>query len=227
MKYIYDFIADNILPEQLIVEVKNNKMRNLNNLSDSKIEPLSKYFNKNEYEMEINIIWKLLTSWIFKNGGVITKTTKKLEINEIYINFCIYFVSKNINTNYIYEFLLLIEEYFKNKNIENLYVLYEKDLLYIWLIETIYYCNTKEISKDTSKKDLYEKIKTNAIALIQQLFIRSKDLKNKLNKIKYILFFSYKLKYLVNNNKSLLNEIELITRYILKLLLENEHINMI
>ena len=226
MKYIYDFIADNILPEQLIVEVTNNKMKNSNNLSDSKIEPLSKYFNKNEYEMEINIIWKLLTSWIFKNGGVITKTTKKLEINEIYINFCIYFVSKNINTNYIYEFLLLIEEYFKNKNIENLYVLYEKDLLYIWLIETIYYCNTKEISKDTSKKDLYEKIKTNAIALIQQLFIRSKDLKNKLNKIKYILFFSYKLKYLVNNNKSLLNEIELITRYILKLLLENEHINM-
>ena len=123
MKYIYDFIADNILPEQLIVEVKNNKMRNLNNLSDSKIEPLSKYFNKNEYEMEINIIWKLLTSWIFKKGCVITKTIKKLEINEIYINFCIYFVSKNINTNYIYKFLLLIKEYFKNKNIENLNIL--------------------------------------------------------------------------------------------------------
>ena len=54
---------------------------------------------------------------------MITKTIKKLEINEIYINFCIYFVSKNINTNYIYKFLLLIKEYFKNKNIENLNIL--------------------------------------------------------------------------------------------------------
>ena len=57
----------------------------------------------------------------------------------------------------------------------------------MWLIETIFYFNIKENAKETSKKDLYEKIKSNAIILLQEIFLRSKDIKNKLNKIRYIL----------------------------------------
>ena len=226
MKNINDFIGENVLPEQLIVEVTNdNKSSNTKSKLISKTEYLSKYFNKTEYEKQIENLWKLLKSLIFKNRGEPNKKTKKLEINELFINFCIYFVSKNIITNYIYEFLLLIEENFKKKEIDNLYVLYESFYLYKLLIETIFYFNTKEITKDSSKKDLYEKIKAIAVKLLQELFINSKDLKNKLNKIKYILFFSYKLKNISNNNKSELNEIEFITRYVLKILLDNENIN--
>ena len=109
MKSISEFIADNILPEQLIVEVQSkqnsiNKAKNLDNLYTSKLESLSKYFNKTEYEAQIEKMWNLLKSWIFKNDG----EKKTLVLNELYVNFCIYFVSKNIITKYIYDFLLMI-----------------------------------------------------------------------------------------------------------------------
>ena len=215
MKTIFDFIADNLLPEQLIVETKN-----------SKIEKMSKFFNKKEYINEIDKLWNFLKSMIFKQtgpvgGGKITK----LEFNELYINFCIYFVSKNSNINYIYDFLLLIQEYFKNKNITNLYILYEKDFFFMWLIETIFYFNIKENTKETQKKDIYEKIKSNSVVLLQEIFLRSKDIKNKLNKIRYILNLSYKLKDM-KGYKIKSTEVELIARYLLKIFLENKYLNM-
>ena len=108
------------------------------------------------------------------------------------MNYIIYFVSKNSNINYIYEFLLLVQEYFKKKNLANLYILYEKDFFFMWLIETIFYFNIKEYTKETKKKDLYEKIKSNSIVVLQEIFLRSKDIKSKLNKIRYILNLSIK-----------------------------------
>ena len=215
MKTIFDFIAENLLPNQLIVEINN-----------SKIDQLSKYFNKDLYDEQIDLLWKNLTSWIFKNGGITSNNSSKLEFNELYINFCIYFVSKSPNLNYINEFLLLVQKYLKKKSISNLYILYEKDFFYMWLIETIFYFNLKENTKEAQKKDIYEKIKSNAVLLLQELFLRSKELNTKLNKIRYILNFSYKLKEMKDNNKSQANEIELIGRYLLKNCLENTHLNM-
>ena len=232
MKIIYEFIGDNILPEQLIVEIENNndkidKISNINNLYDSKIEFLSKYFNRKEYENQIEILWKLLTNSIIKKGSDLTTSkSSKIEFSELYINFCINLVSKNIVTDYIYDFLILIQENLKKKDILNLYIFYEKDYFYSWLIETIFYFNNKENTKDTSKKDLYEKIRTNSITIFQEIFSKIKNEKNKINKIQFILNFSYKLKILAKNNKSKLNEIESMTRYLLKLLLDNNNVNI-
>ena len=212
---IFDFIADNLLPEQLVVQI-----------NESKFERMSKYFNKTEYENQVDLLWQYLKSMIFKNGGMVGGKISRLEFNELYINFCIYFVSKNMNTNYIYEFLLLVQEYFKKKNISNLYILFEKDFFYMWIIETIFYFNLKENTKEPNKKDIYEKIKSNAVTILQEIFVRSKDIKNKISKIRYILNLSYKLKEMKNDNKSKLNEIELIARYLLKTILENKNLNM-
>ena len=214
MKTIFDFIADNLLPEQLIVQTKN-----------SKIEKMSKFFNKKEYDNQIEILWQFLKSMVFKQTGPAEAKIVKLDFNELYINFIIYFVSKNSNINYIYEFLLLVQEYFKKKNIANLYILYEKDFFFMWLIETIFYFNIKENTKEPKKKDLYEKIKSNSLVVLQEIFLRSKDIKSKLNKIRYILNLSYKLKDM-KNNKIKSTEIELIARYLLKTLLENKYLNM-
>ena len=218
MKTIFDFIAENIIPNQLIVKINQN--------NKTKIEQLSKYFNKELYEEQVDFLWKSLKSWIFKNGGITENNSCKKEFNELNFNFCIYFVSKNNNLDYINEFLLLVQEFFKKKYISNLYILYEKDFFYMWLIETIFYSNLKENIKETQKKDMYEKIKSNAVILLQEIFLRSKDINTKLNKIRYILNFSYKLKEMKGNNKSQSNEIELIARFLLKILLENKHLNM-
>ena len=216
MKTIFDFIADNLLPDQLIIETTKNP----------KMDRLAKYFNKKEYEAQIDILWKYLKSMVFKNGGLVGDKTSKLEFNELYINFCIYFISNNSNINHINDFLLLIQDFFKMKNITNLYILFEKDFFYMWLIETIFYFNINENTKEAQKKDLYEKIKSNANTVLQELFLKSKDIKNKLNKIRFILNLSYKLKDMRNDNKSKINEIEFIARYLLKILLENENLNM-
>jgi hypothetical protein len=95
----------------------------------------------------------------------------------------------------------------------------------MWLIETIFYFNIKENTKEPKKKDLYEKIKSNSLVVLQEIFLRSKDIKSKLNKIRYILNLSYKLKDM-KNNKIKSTEIELIARYLLKTLLENKYLNM-
>ena len=103
MVTIFDYIAENLLPEQLVVEIsKDNK---------TKIDCLSKYFNKKNYEEQIHILWKLLVSYLIKNNETTGKKINTLELNELYVNLLIYFVSKNNNINYINELLLLIQEY--------------------------------------------------------------------------------------------------------------------
>ena len=77
MKTIFDFVADNLLPEQLIVQTKN-----------SKIEKMSKFFNKKEYDNEIEILWQFLKSMIFKQTGPAEAKIVKLEFNELYNIFC-------------------------------------------------------------------------------------------------------------------------------------------
>ena len=224
MKTILDFIAENLLPNQLIVEIKDKK--NLVAKNNLKFEQIYKYFNKKEYNEQVDILWKTLVNLLFKNGGVTTKKTDKLELNELYINFCIYFVSINSNVNYINEFLLLIQQYFKRTDITNLYILFEKDFFYTWLIETIFFFNLKENTKDSQKKDIYEKIKSNAILLLQNLFEKSKDLNNNLKKMRFILNLAYKLREMKINNTSQANEIEIIIRYLLKIFSENKNLNM-
>jgi hypothetical protein len=171
-------------------------------------------------------MWNLLKSWIFKNDGEKQNKSKTLALNELYVNFCIYFVSKNIITNYIYDFLLMIQEYLEKKDIINIYIFYEKDIFYQWLIETLFYFNNKENTKDTKRQDIYEKIRLNAITIFIEIFSKIQNYSNKLNKIQFILNFSYKLKKLANNNKSQINEIESMTRSLLKILLENKNIDM-
>ena len=234
MKNIYDFIEENILPEQLIVKIENNnninsinKIQNNSNEKKDNIEPLSKYFNQKEYEKHIVILWKLLNSWIFKtNSEMDPKRPNKLELNEIYLNFCISLVSKNIITNFINDFLLSIQQFMEKNEIMNIYIIYEKDYFFSWLIETIFYFNNKENAKDPKNKDIYEKIKTNSINVFQEIIKKIKDDKNKIKKMQFILNFSYKLKSMNKKNKAQLNEIETTTRILLKLMLENNNFDI-
>ena len=113
----------------------------------------------------------------------------------------------------------------KRKDINNIYILYEKDFLYIWLIETIFYFNFQENTKDASKKSLYEDIRKNSLDLLQELFIRSEG-KEKFNRIKYVIYLAYKFKKMFNKNKSCRNDIELILRTLLNTFLFCENMNL-
>ena len=225
MKDIIEFIGDNILPEQLIVKINSDSKNS--KIKKAKFELLSKYYNRKEYEIQIEELWKLLQSLMFKSPLKDNKKIKenRFEINELFINLCISFVSKNIITKYIYDLINIIQEFLVRKDITNLYILYEKDFLYIWLIETIFYFNIKENTKDTSKKTLYEDIKENSLDLLKDLFISSKG-KEKFNRIKYVIYFAYKLKRMLDANKSCINDIEIILRTLLNTFLDCENMNL-
>ena len=223
MKDIIEFMGDNILPEQLIVKV-NSDIKN----KKAKFELLSKYYNKKEYENKIDELWKLLKSLMFKSHIKDNKKNSKenkCEINELFINLCISFVSKNIIIKYTNELINIIQEFLKRKDINNIYILYEKDFLYIWLIETIFYFNFQENTKDASKKSLYEDIRKNSLDLLQELFIRSEG-KEKFNRIKYVIYLAYKFKKMFNKNKSCINDIEIILRTLLNTFLFCENMNL-
>ena len=114
----------------------------------------------------------------------------------------------------------------EKNEIMNIFIIYEKDFFYAWLIETIFYFNNKENNKEPKNKDIYEKIKTNSINVFQAIIKKIKNENNKIKKIQYILNFSYKLKSMNKKNKVQLNEIETTTRLLLKLMLENNNFDM-
>ena len=221
MKDIIAFIGENILPDQLITKKNDKKIQ---------YELLSNYYNKKEYEIKIGELWTLLKSLMFKNNNkkiseLDENKGKKYEINEIFINIIINFVSKNVITEYILEFIQIIKDFLKRKDIGNLYILYEKDFLYYWLTKTIFYFNINENTKDTSKKKLYEDIKKNSVELLQELFKKSEG-KEKFNRIRYVLYFAYRLKRFLNKNISCINDIEIIIRLLLNIFLENRRMNL-
>jgi hypothetical protein len=156
-------MAANIFPDQLIIGnmSETDSENKINNLNNTKIEKISNYFNPQAYEEQMKYLWFLLLNLILKiteSKSKERKSTTKIEISELYIRVCASFASKNNDINYVYDFLTKIQGYLKRKDIKNLYVLYEKDFFYTWLIETIFYFNLKENTKEIQKKDLYEKI---------------------------------------------------------------------
>ena len=227
---IISFIGENILPEQLITKSSQDNNININNNKQkSKFELLSNYYNQKEYEIIIGELWPILKSLIFKNPEKdninAEKNEKKYEINEIFINLIIDFVSRNIITEHIYEFIEIIQGFLKRNDIRNIYILYEKDFLYFWLINTIFYFNIHENTTDASKNNLYEDIKNNAVDLLQELFERSEG-KEKFNRIRYVLYYAYRLKLALNKNISCINDIELIIRKLLNIFLENRRMKL-
>ena len=231
---IISFIGDNILPEQLITKINpdnNNNIININinNNKKTQFELLSNYYNKKEYEIKIEELWSLLKSFMFKiqekENTNEEKKEKKLEMNEIFINLMRYFVTRNIITEHIYEFIQIMQRFLKRKDIRNIYILYEKDFLYFWLIKTIFYFNIRENTKDNSKNNLYENIKNCSLDLLQELFKRSEG-KEKFNRIRYVLYYAYRLKLILNKNISCINDIEITIRKLLSIFLENKKMNL-
>ena len=189
MNNFYLFISENLLPEQLYVEVDENKSINpddsnfkLENLLKNTIDvnkkkelvQLTKYFNQSKYEKQVNDIWNVLLNWIlYKEISYKNKSKKKEKeihfIHNFIIDFCISFVSKS-PFNYIDLFILTLVSYLKDESIPNRDVLYTNKNLYPWLIETIFNFHNSESKDFLFKKEDMLSIQKNSIDLFEEFF---------------------------------------------------------
>ena len=223
------------------VDEKNNIFTGNNNLN---ILPLTNFLNKKEYNEYLNIFWNLLASWITlelkpemkKNSNLpkldtIISNTKKnvddinlkknktIKIHYYALNFCIDFTTKS-SSFFIHEFLLKLVSIMKNDKIDR-YVFFGSRRFFPWLIDTIFFYYNIENKKKIDDQMYINEIQTQSLNLLGLLFSLRLNDSEIIQKIDYILEYSYyyKDKNLDNN----LDEIIRITRIILeKIIKSNE-----
>ena len=99
------FIGENLLPERLMVEIENNDNNNSTTNQIRATYPLVKYFNKTIYEEDKCSLWILLDSWFSSQesqaaaGG--SKSKPQNRLNMFALDFCIMFVSSDVQTLFL------------------------------------------------------------------------------------------------------------------------------
>ena len=203
-KIIIKYIGENILPDNLKIENKNNH---------NEIIPLNKYFNKDIYNDDIISLYDVLNNWIkykiivSKKEGNIEKLETFSEANSTAINIFVKFVSK-VSPYYLDCLLILLFSIVTNTTINNRETFLNDDYFYKWLYEIIFFFNNKENENlvEESQKTHIENIKAHSIELFK-FFIKFKN-PNKAQIISYLLDYSF---YLKEKNKNKLNQIKDIT----------------
>ena len=248
MNNFYNFISENLLPEQLYIEIEEDEVKkkdinekemilnnllinNMGKIKKKELIPLSNYFNKNIYEKEEFDIWNMLLKWLMYKGSESSKSDKKKERDIFYLNnfildFCISFCSKS-PFNVIDLFMLTLISYFKDESIQNRDILYSNKNLFPWLIETIFYFWNSEINDYIYKKEHVLSIQKNSLDLFVEFFIHRRPHEEINKRIYYIIRYSTHLQKIyggINNKK--IKEITRIARQLLEKIMEVSSLHM-
>ena len=175
-------------------------------LTDSK--KLVKYFNKSIYESQINSLYKFFIEWLANS------LVREKKILSFVIDFLIKLVCK-ISPDYIDNFANSLFSYFNRNDIINKNSLYENKNIYPWLIETIYFFNISENIKNF-EENIILKIHERTLDLFCEILSSKRPKIEFKIKIKYILDYSYYLKYLYQNDNKKKEEVARITRILLE-----------
>ena len=212
---------------------------------------LINYFNKEVYQKEvesfnlslINFVDKLCNETKEINPFIIymlTTFSKKLSVG--YIEMLSYYLFSNFQDKNP----LNTETKTKNKkrktikknsikenennNINDKLMLSEKEIIYQWLIDTIFFFNNSENLKNFSKDDneLILKIQTSTLELLKIYFYGKKTQKEINSRIKYLFDYLYNMKNCYKNKKEKLKELVKVARNLIRIILEfsDEDISM-
>ena len=242
-----------------IIKKRSNSLTKKNNKLDKKIKfifgrfskdiNLINYFNKEIYQKEvesfnlclINFVEQLCNNTKEINPFIIymlTTFSKKLSIS--YIEMLSYYLFSNFQDknppgaeaktktkkSKIFKKVNIKE----NNNINDKLMLSEKEIIYKWLIDTIFFFNNSENLNNFSKNDneLILKIQTSTLELFKIYFYGNKPKKEINARIKYLFDYLYYMKNSYKNKKEKLKEFEKIARNLIRIILEfsDEDINM-
>ena len=211
--------------------------------NNSNILPLTNFLNKTEYDGYLSIFWNLFVSWTIQESNQEIKTNSNLsksnniinnkkktaddttlkkkdkipKLHRYILNFCIDFTSKT-SSKFINEFLVNLISIMQNDNI-NRKAFYESRRFYPWLIDTIFFYYNIENKAKIDDQMYINSIKTQSLTLLGLLFSHRRLENEIIQKIDYILEYSYYYKDKKFNNNS--DEIIRITRLILEKILKS------
>ena len=248
---IFCFYGFNLLPDKLIIEIDTEEKPNFinNNIRNSMIsvEKIKKehtineellmekkqylrlmdFFDKNEYQKEIESFWSILdSSFKYEQISIDNNSkVKKFIINPFVFNFSLDFVSK-ISTLYVDQYLVLLISALKDESIINRTIFYNDKVFFPWLIDTIFYYHNHDNYEYFKEKDLITSIQAISVNILCDLFSHHREREEIFKKLKYILDYSYFYKKLNKGNKA--KEIVRITRFLLIKILDclNEYIDI-
>ena len=213
LKNVHNFIADNLYPDRLEAEINPNKK-----------EKLIKYFNPEYFNKDLDKLWNMLFQWLIvkthksKTGNV--KANSNITISDTIIEYSLLFASR-APEKYVDLFIAIVMSFFKDETITNRPLLYTNEIIYPWVIETIFYFYNKENEKDISDKKILQIIKNQAISFFCEFFSHSRPAEEFRSRANYILKYSYYLIKILKDEPKKIEEISRITRLLLEKLLEN------
>ena len=229
----FEFVGYHLLPINLKVEFddpqtvqissNSNKKYLYNNLSNIKNENLLlNYFNRQIYEKDIESMWKILNEWLNENNAIndfnSSNKIPSLQISSYVLSLCIQFVTK-LNPFYIDSLLIIIYSFIKNSALINKEDLYNNEMLFPWIVETIFFFYDMKNWQCQDDIELLQLIQQHSIELFKEFISYQRT--NKENEIlmNYIFDFAYYLKT-KNKGENELNKIGAIVRLILDKILE-------
>ena len=215
IKYIHNFLADNSIPDKIIL--KNGEEKN----------KLINYFNKEIYDKDLDTLWNYFSKWLtYVSNDNITlseilvsenKNNKtNIFIYEEIIDYILLFISKS-SEKYIEPFLAIMFSFFKDETINNRIILYTNVNIYSWIIQTIFYFYNKE---NISEKKYITNIKNQSLNIFCEFFSHRRPNEEFLIRIKYILEYSYKLNEILKEDKKSINENTKIIRILFEKIIE-------
>ena len=260
---VISYISHNILPTEIrvnpIEEGNNQNVKTGNYYSQicykdnlfGKVEDknfLQYYFNKKNYEDDLNTIWRLLNSWMTDTSTVKTvqqpntSTSKSthvfnifkkekdsnkyyeekfsLLINPFVLSFSIDFVS-HVKPIFIDSFINCINDSLKEHSTQNKDVVIKDKKFFQWLIDTIFFFHNKENESIIEEKEFIPSIKKNSLELLLQILKLKTTIKEIETKLYYFMEYSFFFKKKYNENSNNLKEILRITRLILEEMLQS------
>ena len=214
LKNLHYFFADNLLPDQLIAEIAPNQK-----------DKLIKYFNNDVYLKDLDQMWKIISGWaIEKKSGSKVKGNVNINsgitISNTYLEYCLFFASK-APEKFVDLFIQTVFSYFKDETILNRPLLYNNKYIYPWVIETIFYFYNKENESEMKDKIILKSIQNQTISFFCEFFSHYRKTEEEfMNRVSYILKYSYHLKSLLKDDPKKVEEVSRITRILLEKLLE-------
>ena len=210
---LHHFIGDNLLPDLINVEIKQNEK-----------EQLIKYFNKEVYYKDLDILWNMISEWLIiktghKQKSLNVKANSHITISNIIIEYCLLFASRSYE-KFVDLFIAIVFSYFKDETIVNRTLLYDNKYIYLWVIETIFYFYNKENEDFINDKKILQSIRIQTILFFKEFFSHRRPNEEFMNRANYIMKYSYSLKKILKDDPKKIEETTRITRLLLETLLE-------
>ena len=194
--------------KNLEIKIKNFKILSNESMILKNEKNLVEYLNKDIYASQIQSLYKFFYEWLVTERKIISYV----------IDFLIMLVCRT-SPDYVDNFSNYLFSCFSRNDTTKINEIFLNANIYPWLIETIFFFNNSEITKELTDENVIKNIQNQTLDLFTEIFSTKRPSKEFITKVKYILDYSYYLKFIYKNDKRKKDEVARITRILLEKLI--------